>query len=140
MPVTLRVIAAFPAGTLEGERLLAPGNGLFTVNVATTDGRLPGFAAVTIGVPATAMALAGMLACNSTTLKNVVGTVFPLKVTTKLGVKLLPDTLNVNDGPPAVALAGESGPVIGWTFGLVIVIVAGLEVPPPPEPGSAELR
>ena len=64
VPVTLRVTAAFPAATVDGERLLAPGNGLFTVNVVTRDGLPPGFATVTNGVPATAIALAGIAACN----------------------------------------------------------------------------
>jgi len=64
VPATLSVIAALPAGTVEGERLLAPGNGLFTVKVATTEGIPPGFATVTNGVPATAMAVAGMAACS----------------------------------------------------------------------------
>jgi len=64
VPDMLSVIAAFPAGTEEGERLLAPGTGLFTVKVVTTEGRPPGFATVTNGVPATAMAVAGMAACS----------------------------------------------------------------------------
>jgi hypothetical protein len=64
VPTTFNVIAAFPAATVDGERLLAPGMGLFTVNVTTTDGAPPGFATVTSGVPATVMALAGTAACS----------------------------------------------------------------------------
>jgi hypothetical protein len=64
-PVTARVAAALPTGTLDGETLLTPGTGLLTVKVITTDALPPGLATVTKGVPATAMALAGIAACNS---------------------------------------------------------------------------
>jgi hypothetical protein len=80
------------------------------------------------------MALAGMLACNSVALENVVGIAFPPKLTTELAEKLLPDTVNANGGPSAVALAGVSVPTTGWTFGSEVVRVKGLEVPPPPDP------
>jgi hypothetical protein len=64
-PVTFRVSAALPAAALDGERRLSCATGLFTVNVTTVDGALPGFATVTSGVPATAMALAGIAAWTS---------------------------------------------------------------------------
>ena len=64
VPVTLRVTAGSPAETVAGEMPLAPGTGLFTVNVVTSEGLPPGFDTVTKGVPATAMALAGMAACS----------------------------------------------------------------------------
>jgi hypothetical protein len=134
VPETSSEIAPLPGGTLDGLSELACGAGLFTVNVTTVEGRLPGFATVTIGVPATAMALAGMLACNSVALKKVVGVAFPLKLTTELAEKLLPDTVKANAGPPAVALAGVSAPTTGWMLGGEIVRVKGLEVPPPPDP------
>jgi hypothetical protein len=61
-PVTFRLSAALPAAALAGERRLPCGTGLFTVNETTVDGRLPGFATITSGVPATAIALAGIAA------------------------------------------------------------------------------
>ena len=64
-PVTFSVSEALPGRALEGERRLSCGTGLFTVNVTAVEGRLPGFVTVTSGVPATAMALGGMAACNS---------------------------------------------------------------------------
>jgi len=64
VPMTLRVIAALPKATVEGERLLAVGTGLLTVKVVTRDGLPPGLVTVTNGVPATAIALAGIAACN----------------------------------------------------------------------------
>lgn len=134
LPLTCSVSAPLPGAALGGVSELSSGTGLFTVNVTTVEGRLPGFATVTIGVPATAIALAGMLACNSETLENVVDIGTSLKLTTELGVKLLPDNVNVNEGPPAVALAGDSVPTTGCTFTGEIVRFSGLEVPPPLEP------
>jgi hypothetical protein len=131
VPVTCRVIAALPGAALEGERWLCCGTGLFTVNVTTTDGSAPGFVTVTIGVPATAIAPAGIVPCNSVPLKKLGTIVFPLKLTTELGVKLFPERVNVNDGPPAVVEAGDSAPTTGWMFPAVMVMVAGLDVPPP---------
>jgi hypothetical protein len=64
VPVTLRVIPASPAETVAGERLVAIGTGLFTVKVVTSEGFPPGFVTVTNGVPATAIAPAGIAACS----------------------------------------------------------------------------
>jgi hypothetical protein len=86
---------------------------LFTVNVTTVEGFAPGFDTVTTGVPATAIRLAGILACNCVALENAVAMVVPLKLTIELGVKLLPDKVSVKDGPPAVTLAGVSAPTTG---------------------------
>ena len=83
------------------------------MNVTTVEGLPPGFATVTVGVPATAIAFAGMLACNSVAFENVVPIAFPLKLTTEFVVKLLPDKISMNDGPPAVALAGDRVPTTG---------------------------
>jgi hypothetical protein len=111
--MTFSVNAALPGTAIVGESELSCGTGLFTVNVTTVEGLPPGFATVTIGVPAAAMAFAGMLACNSAAFEYAVAIALPLKLTTELGVKLLPDKVNVNDGPPAVVLAGESVPTTG---------------------------
>jgi hypothetical protein len=110
----------------------------FTVNVATTDGLPPGFATVTKGVPATAMALAGIAACKRVALTNDVETEMELKVTAELTVNPVPTIWSVNPGPPAVALAGCNAPITGCVFVGRIVRVTGDEVPPalPPPAGS----
>jgi len=131
VPLTFSVVAALAIETLCGERELSWGTGLFTVNVTTVEGLPPGFATVTVGVPATAIAFAGMLACNSVEFENAVAIVFPLKLTTELDVKLLPDKINMNDGPPAVALAGESVPTTGRRFVPATVNGSGEVIPPP---------
>ena len=113
VPVTPTVRAALPAGTLGGETLLAAGTGLFTVNVTSNDGEPPGFATVTNGVPATAIALAGMAACNWFAVTNADETTFEPNVTAELEVKPVPVRVRVNAGPPAVALAGINAPTVG---------------------------
>jgi hypothetical protein len=46
----------------------------------------------------------------------------------ELGVKLLPDKASVNDGPPAVVLAGLSAPTTGCRFAAAIVKGTALDV------------
>ena len=82
----------------------------------------------------TAIALAGTVTCNSVTLKNVGDNMFPLKVTMEFAVKLLPVKVSVNDGPPAVVLAGTRAPTTGWMFAARMVRVTGLVVSAPPAP------
>src|SRR5258708_34108253 len=97
------VIAAFPAGTVDGERLLVPGTGLFTVNVVTSDGLPPGFATVTNGVPATAIALEGIAPCSCVALTNADETMLDLKVQTELALKPVPSRIKEKPAPPAVS-------------------------------------
>ena len=134
VPVTFRVSTVLPASTLEGERLLAPGTGLFMVNVTINEGEAPGFLTVTNGVPAAAMALAGIAACNCVALTNADETTLELKVTTELAVKPFPVSVSVNAGPPAVVLAGTKPPTTGWVFTGRIVRGNVAEVPPLPMP------
>lgn len=69
-PFIARVIAALPAGTLAGDRMLSCGAGLFTVKLTTVVGFPPGFPTLTRKLPAVAIALAGMFACNCAGLIN----------------------------------------------------------------------
>jgi hypothetical protein len=64
VPVMVTFRPALSGPTLVGERLLAVGTGLLTVNVVTRDALPPGFVTVTSRLPATAMAPAGMAAVN----------------------------------------------------------------------------
>ena len=130
MPMTFKVAAAFPSGKLEGERLPAPGTGLFTVNDVTRDGLPPGFVTVTNGVPATAIALAGIAACNCVALTNAEETILELKLTTEPAVNPVPVNVSVNAGPPAVVLAGSNPPTTGCVFTGRTVSGDDGEVPP----------
>lgn len=134
VPAMLTVSPALPGATLVGERLLAEGTGLLTVNVATRDGAPPGFATVTNGVPATAMALAGMAANNCVGLAYAEETMLEPNVTIEDGPKPDPLIVRVNCSPPAVALAGSNPPIVGCEFGVRTVSVTEDEVPPPPSP------
>ena len=58
------VSAAAPAGKLGGDTVPLTGTGLFTTNVASNEMPAPGLLTTTTGVPARAMALAGIAACN----------------------------------------------------------------------------
>jgi hypothetical protein len=64
VPKTFNVSAAAPAGKLGGETVPPPGTGLFTTNVATNEIPAPGLLTATTGVPARAMALAGIAASS----------------------------------------------------------------------------
>ena len=92
------------------------GTGLLTVNVGTTRiGIPPGFATVTIEVPAMAMAAAGICACSNVgvLLLYVEVTGSPPKVTFEEAPNPVPVKVSVNGGPPAVALAGTIKLTVG---------------------------
>src|SRR3982751_807014 len=63
--------------------------------------------------PVLVMSLGGILAESCVALTNVVGRFAPFHVTTLPAMKLLPLTVNVNPGPPAVARFGESAVRVG---------------------------
>jgi hypothetical protein len=131
-PVTLKVRAALPGAMLDGETLIAAGTGLLTVNDVTADGLPPGFFTVTIGVPAIAIASAGIDACNVVGFWYAEETVADPKVTIEEGKNPVPIIVSVKEGPPAVALAGLNAPTVGWELaGRTVRVTAG-DVPPPP--------
>src|SRR6266853_4868562 len=101
IPLTFSVSALLPAGRLGGETVPPAGGGLFTTKVARNDMPTPGFVTMTTGLPARAMALAGMLANNCAELTYVVGSLFRLKLIMELGVKPVPTTVSMNAGSPA---------------------------------------
>src|SRR2546426_1163503 len=75
------------------------------------------------------MSVAGITADNCVDETYVVARSTPFQRTTELPTKVVPVTVSVSPGPPAVAAAGLSPVVVGT--GLVMVNVCGLEVPPP---------
>jgi hypothetical protein len=88
-----------------------------------------GFTTVTDAVPAVAMSLAGTEAVSFVPLTYFVASPVPFHCTVELETKFVPVTVRVNAAPPAVALEGESEVAPG--FGLLIVKVSPLDVPPP---------
>jgi hypothetical protein len=108
-PLTVNVKAPLPAVTLAGDTLVSDGAGLFTVNIKVGLVPPPGVGVKTVidNVPAEAMSDAGIVAVSCVLLTKVVVRFAPLTCTTEAETKLLPVTVNVNPGLPAVALAGE---------------------------------
>jgi hypothetical protein len=131
VPFTVRVNAAPPAVALEGESEVAVGSGFLMVNVRAFDVPPPGvgFTTVTNAVPPVAMSLAGTEVVNFVPLTYFVVSPFPFHCTVEVETKFVPFTVRVNACPPAVALEGESEVAPG--FGLLIVKVSALDVPPP---------
>ena len=82
-----------------------------------------------MAVPAVAMSEAGTVAVTLVLLTNVVVRLAPFHFTTLPCTKLVPFTVRVNCGPPAVALLGESEVAVGT--GLLMVKFFECEVPPP---------
>jgi hypothetical protein len=140
-PVTLRVRALLPGAAVVGDSAVMAGTGLLTVNDVTTDGFPPGFSTLTKGVPATAIALAGMDACNVVEFVYAEETVADPNFTIEVGANPVPTIVSVKDGPPAVALAGLNPPTVGCVLDGSIVIVAAGDVPPleKPTPNSGFL-
>jgi hypothetical protein len=82
----------------------------------------PGLVTVTFKRPAAAMSEARMAALSCVALTKVVVRAFPLKLTVEPLTKFVPFTVNVNPGPPAIALVGEMLVIVGaggaWTVRL----------------------
>jgi len=76
VPVTINVSALAPAETEP-----PTGCGLLTVNVNGTEAKPSGLVTITYGLPAIAIALAGIDAVSWVELANVVDTLFRLKLT-----------------------------------------------------------
>jgi hypothetical protein len=130
-PNTVRVNAAPPAVALEGESAVGPGFGLLMVKVKPLDVPPPGvgFFTVTDAVPAVVMSLAGTEAVNFVPLTYFVVSALLFHCTVEVETKFVPVTVRVKVFPPAVALEGESAVAPG--FGLLMVKVNPLDVPPP---------
>ena len=82
-----------------------------------------GFTTVTGTVPAVPMSAAPIDAVSCAELTNVVVRAAPFHCTTAPDTKLLPLTVSVNAGPPAVALLGTSDVSVGTGFASLSVIV-----------------
>ena len=135
LPVTASVKSAPPATALLGLRAVATGVGFGAtiVNVSAADVPPPGagVATVTGTEPAVAMSAAVIVARSSVALTKVVERGAPFHRTTDDATKLLPVTVSVKAGPPAMALLGSSAVATGTGFGAVIVNVIAVDVPPP---------
>ena len=99
-----------PTVAVLGEMLASDGSAVVvTVKVSAVEVPPPGVGVKTVtdNVPAEAMSDAGIVAVSCVLLTKVVVRLAPLTRTTEAETKLLPVTVNVNPGLPAVALVGE---------------------------------
>ena len=88
-----------------------------------------GLNTTTDAVPTEAISVAGTAAVNCVAFTNVVARFAPFHCTTAVFRKLLPFTVNVNAGLPAIAEFGTSEESVAT--GVVISNTTEFEVPPP---------
>src|ERR1019366_6201390 len=98
-PVTARVKAAEPTGTLVGE-MLPRLRAAVTVNVTTLESEPPGLTTCTLTTPGVASRLAGTVAVNVVLLTNVAASAAPLNDTCDPDRKLAPATVSAKAAEP----------------------------------------
>ena len=145
VPVNVIVNAAPPAPVNVGEIAVSVGTGFdaLIVNVSAFE-KVPegppcrrafappeftGLNTTTDAVPTDAISVAGTAAVNCVALPNVVTRFAPFHCTIAVFRKLLPFTVNVNAGPPAIAEFGLSEARAGTA--VVISNISVFDVPPP---------
>lgn len=101
----------------------------FGRRIAFAPPEFTGLNTTTDAVPTKAISVAGTAAVNCVALTNVVTRFAPFHCTTAVFRKLLPFTVNVNAGPPAIAEFGTSEESVAT--GVVISNISAFDVPPP---------
>lgn len=133
LPVSASVNPAEPAAAEVGDSNPNVGTGLSIVNVCGLEVPPPGAGLniVMDAVPAVAISLLGIVTLTWVALTKVVASATPFQSTTVPLTKLLPVSVRMNAGPPAIAEFADKDPNVGAGFVALIVNVCGLEVPPP---------
>ena len=123
VPVSVSAKPLLPKVVDVGEIEVRVGTGLFIVSVCAPDVPPPGpgFTTVIESVPPTAMDDDGTVIAIVVLETNVVTNGTPFTSTVDEALKLVPVTVRVKDGPPAVVEVGEMLVVVG--IGLLIVNV-----------------
>ena len=99
------------------------------VNVCAFDVPPHGVTTVSDAVPAVAMRTAGTVAVSCVVETNVVANAVPFQFTVEPETKLVPFTVSVNCGPPAVVQVGLSEPIVGTA--LMVNVNGPVPVPLP---------
>jgi hypothetical protein len=99
------------------------------VNVCAFDVPPHGVTTVIEAVPAAAMRAGGTVAVSCVAETNVVVSAVPLHLTVEPETKLVPFTVSVNCGPPAVAHVGLSELIVGTA--LIVNVSVAVPVPLP---------
>ena len=129
LPVTVKVKEGPPPTAAVGESEVKTGTGLFIVNVKDVSDVPPpgvGLNIATEAVPGFTRLLLGTTAVTCVALTNVVDNAVPFHSTIEPLTKLVPFTVKVNVGSPAVAVVGDNDVTVGTGFG---VIMASLRAP-----------
>jgi len=122
VPFTVSVKPEPPAGAQVGLSELIVGAALI-VNVCAVDvAPAQGFATVIDAVPAVAIREADTVAVNWVEEPNVVVSAVPFQFTVEPETKLVPLTVKVNPGPPAVAQVGLSELIVG----LALIVITSV--------------
>src|SRR5262245_21128926 len=125
-PLVSVTVTLAPAAMLVA-LIVKTGAGLIvTVSVAETPPPGAGVITDTRAVPADAMSLALIDAWRTVALTNVVGRSTPFHRTTDEDTKLLPDTVSVNAGPPAMTFAGDTALTTGTGLNDGSTVTVGL--------------
>src|SRR3990170_915655 len=118
LPLTVRVKAAPPAVAEEGLRPVTVGAGPHTTKFMALETPPSGLSTVTGTVAGVAMSAAVMDACSWVADTKVVVLFEPFQRTLAPETKLLPYTVRVKAGPPAVAEEGLRPVTVGRGFAL----------------------
>jgi len=115
LPVTVSVNAAPPATAPAGLKLVSVGAGLLTEKVSAAEVPPPGVGVKTVTgtLPPVAMSAVVMPAVSCVALTNVVVRALPFQRTVEPLTKLVPVTVSVKAGPPAVALVDDNAVSVG---------------------------
>jgi hypothetical protein len=129
VPFAVSVKAVPPAIAPAGLKLVRVGAGLLTAKLSAAEVPPPGVGVNTVigTLPAVAMSAAVIAAVSCVALTNVVARALPFQRTLAPLTKLVPFTVSVNAGPPALALAGDRLEIAG--AGLLVVNVIAADVP-----------
>jgi hypothetical protein len=130
-PFTTRVKGEPPVAAELGLMPLILGVGLLIASVAGVETPPPGagLETVMLAVPAAVMSLAGIAAVSWVPLPNVVARSDPFQRTTDPLTKLVPATVRVKAGPPAVTEVGLMLEMVGRI--LLMLKLTAFEAPPP---------
>jgi hypothetical protein len=96
------------------------------VNVCALDVPPHGLTTAIEAVPAVAMRAAGTVAVSCVAETNVVVNAVPLQFTVEPLTKLVPLTVKVNPGPPAVAQVGLSEVIVGAALMVITKVAVAL--------------
>src|SRR5207249_1755758 len=103
-----------PAGLEFGSRPLILGTGAETSNGFPSEALLSeGLKTTIVAVPLAAMSLAGIEVVSCVLLTKLVVRLNPFQRTTESAAKLVPFTVSVRPGPPAIVEAGSSPVIVG---------------------------